>query len=171
MYEIHPGKTSEAYDIQEIYRWIIDHAVIQLLADKKLKKSDFITTEHYHTRLREKSAKLLLESTKSAFNTRATYKKKQYTYQNILQDNVQKLANYLQDKHTELKFTIPELHIRRTDDIKIRELIKNMTPEERRARGINKSTLWYQKKNLQEGKKIAIYEKVKTKINSYLTVV
>ena len=39
-----------------------------------------------------------------------------------------------------------------------------MTPEERKRLGINKSTLFYMKKNLQEGKSIKIYDKVLTKL-------
>jgi len=40
-----------------------------------------------------------------------------------------------------------------------------MSPEERRRLGINRNTLWYMKKNILEGKKIKIYEKVKTKVS------
>ena len=39
-----------------------------------------------------------------------------------------------------------------------------MTPEERKAKKINKSTLWYQKKMLKEGKAIKVYDKVRAKI-------
>ncbi|MDH3278788.1 MAG: hypothetical protein OEL84_04450 [Nitrosopumilus sp.] len=39
-----------------------------------------------------------------------------------------------------------------------------MTSEERKQLGINKSTLWYMKKNLSEGKSPKIYEKILLKI-------
>jgi CRISPR-associated protein Cas1 len=39
-----------------------------------------------------------------------------------------------------------------------------MTPEQRKELGINKSTLWYIRKNLREGKKVKLYDKVKAKI-------
>jgi len=39
-----------------------------------------------------------------------------------------------------------------------------MTPEERKQLGINKSTLWYIKKNLKNNKSFKIYDKVLTKI-------
>lgn len=41
-----------------------------------------------------------------------------------------------------------------------------MTPENRKKLGINKSTLFYMKKNIQEGKNIKIYDKVIKKIKS-----
>jgi CRISP-associated protein Cas1 len=48
------SKHSLAYDLQELYRWLVDLSIIQLLEDHKLGKSAFVTTEKYHTRLRVK---------------------------------------------------------------------------------------------------------------------
>ncbi|BAI61929.1 hypothetical protein MCP_1857 [Methanocella paludicola SANAE] len=70
------------------------------------------------------------------------YKKKQYTYQYVLRDNVQTLANYVLDKQKELHFNVPGVPIKRNDDTATREYILNMTPEQRKELGINKSTLW-----------------------------
>lgn len=114
--------------------------------------SDFVTTENNHTRLREHTAKLLLDCIKDTFNTRATYKKKQHTYQNVLSDYVQNLANYIQDKQKELRFNVPVIQIKRNDDPDMRDKILNMTPNQRKELGINKSTLWQIQKNLRECK-------------------
>ncbi|MDH3312834.1 MAG: hypothetical protein OEM28_06765 [Nitrosopumilus sp.] len=46
----------------------------------------------------------------------------------------------------------------------MKEKVLNMTPNERKKLGINKSTLWYMKKNLSEGKTPKIYEKILLKI-------
>ena len=40
-----------------------------------------------------------------------------------------------------------------------------MTPEHRKKLGINKSTLFYMKKNIQEGKNIKVYDKIIKKLN------
>ena len=58
--EIAPSKHLLVYDLQELFRYVIDYSVIELL-ETKLKKSDFIVTENYHVRLRPKTAKLLIE--------------------------------------------------------------------------------------------------------------
>ena len=50
------------------------------------------------------------------------------------------------------------------DNVELREKILNMTSDERKELGINKSTLWYIKKNLSEGKTPKIYEKILLKI-------
>lgn len=164
VHEIDKSKTPLVYDVQELGRWIIDLSVIELLEEKKLTKSDFITTENYHIRLREQTAKMLIEKIQANFNNRAKYKGKNNTYENIQLDNLMMLAAFIQDKQDKIKFDIPLLKISRNDNVEIRDQLLNMTPEERHRLGINRNTLWYIKKNLREGKTIKVYDKVMAKI-------
>jgi len=136
-----------------------------LLEKKKIKKSDFIITENYHTRLGEEIAKLLIEKINSNFNARYNYKNDiNYSYQIILQDNLQHLSNFIIDKKKEFDFVIPKMKLNRNDNAQLKENILSMTNDERKRLGINKSTLWYIKKNLSEGKTPKIYEKILLKI-------
>lgn len=82
----------------------------------------------------------------------------------MLQDNVQNLANYILDKQKELRFNVPAVQIKWNDDLEVRDKILKMTSEHRKELGINKSTLWQIQKNLREGKKVKLYDKVKDKI-------
>ena len=165
LHEINQSRTPLVYDIQELFRWLIDVSVIQLLEEKKIKKSNFIITENYHTRLGEDVAKMLIEKINSNFNARYNYKNnKQYSYQIILQDNLQQLSNFIVDKKKEFDFVIPKMKLNRNDDVELRRKILNMTSKERKELGINKSTLWHIKKNLSEGKTPKIYEKILLKI-------
>ena len=81
------------------------------------------------------------------------YKKKQYTYQYVLGDNVQILANYISGRSKGLRFNVPGIPIKRNDDNKTRDFILNMTPDQRKELEINKSTLWYIQKNLQKARR------------------
>ena len=164
VHEMDKSKTPLVYDVQEFGRWLIDLSVIELLEEKKLKKSDFIVTENYHIRLNEQTAKMLIEKIQSNFNNRTKYKGKNYTYENIILDNLTILAGFIQDKQDKLKLDIPPLKIRRNDNSEVRDHLLSMTPEERKQLGINRNTLWYIKKNLREGKTIKVYDKVKTKL-------
>ena len=165
LHEINQSRTPLVYDVQELFRWLIDVSVIQLLEEKKIKKSDFIITENYHTRLGENVAKLIIEKINSNFNAKCIYKNgKQYSYQIILQDNLQQLANFIVEKKKGLDFVIPKMKLNRNDNVELRDKILNMTSYERKQLGINKSTLWYIKKNLSEGKTSTIYEKILLKI-------
>ena len=69
-----------------------------------------------------------------------------------MQDNLQQLANFIADKKKEFDFDTPKIKLNRNDNVELREKILNMTPEERKELGINKSTLWYIQKNLSKGK-------------------
>ena len=166
LHEPTQAKSPLVYDVQELYRWIVDISVIQLLEEHKLKKKDFIITENYNMRLREKTAKLLIEKIKNNFNKKVPYKRnRNHTYQNILLNNVQILANFISGKSKNLKFEISIPTSENMPEFKVLRLkILGMTPEQRRGLKLNKSTLWYLKKSLESGKKPKIYQKVLEKI-------
>jgi len=165
LHEINQSHTPLVYDLQELFRWLIDLSVIELLENNKIRKSDFIITENYHTRLRENITKMLIEKINQNFNHKIQYKNnKRYSYQNILHDQIQQFANFILDKQKQLELDIPKIKLERNDDVGIKEQILNMTPHQRKELGINKSTLWYMKKNIAQKKRISIYSKVKSKI-------
>lgn len=165
LHELDDGRASLVYDIQELYRWLVDLSVIQLLEEKKLNKSDFIVTENYNIRLRESAAKMLIDQIVLNFNKAANYKGKMHSYRFILLDNVRMLANYVIGTNKALDFKIPEVQIRRDDNLELRDRISNMMPEERRELGLRRNTLWYMQRNIRDGKKIKIYKKVELKIH------
>ena len=110
--------------------------------------------------------KLLVEKINSNFNARYNYKNgKNYSYQTILQDNMQQLSNFIVNKKKKFDFVIPKIKLNRHDELEIRNKILNMTEIERKQLRINKSTLWYIKRNLNDGKTIQIHDKVIKKLN------
>jgi CRISPR-associated protein Cas1 len=162
LHEIAPSKHPLVYDLQELFRYVIDYSVIELL-ESKLRKSDFITTENYHIRLKPDTAKLLIEKIKNNFNKRYEFKNKQYTLDNIMFQNIRELSRYVSGKIKTLEFRTPDIEISRNDTIDIRNKIMSID-QEKKALKINKSTLWYQQKKIKEGKSIQIYNKTKVKI-------
>jgi len=87
--------------------------IFNLITERKdQKKSDCIITENYHIRLGENVGKLLIEKINSNFNSKYNYKNnKQYSYQIILQDNLQQLSNFIVNKRKELDFVIPKMKL------------------------------------------------------------
>jgi len=165
LHEVNQSHTPLVYDLQELFRWIIDISVIQLLEEKKIRKSDFIITENYHTRLREKTAKMLIDKINLNFNCKVSYKNnKNYSYQNILKDNVQQLANFIVDKKQEFEFNIPKTYLNNDVTSSLTEKIIKITPQQRKQLNINKSTIHYLKNNLKHRKKIKIYSKTFNKL-------
>ncbi len=141
----------------------IDYSVIELL-ETKLKKSDFITTENYHIRLKPNTAKLLMEKIKDNFNNRYEFKNKHYSLENIMFENIREFSRYIMGNSKHLEFSIPDIEIKRNDNSQVRDKIMSIDPEKRKELKINKSTLWYQQKKIKEGKSIKIYNKTKVKI-------
>jgi len=151
LHEIAPSKHPLVYDLHELFRYVVDYSVIELL-ETKLKKSDFITTENYHIRLKSNTAKLLIEKIKDNFNQRYEFKNKQHTLENIMFENIRELSRYIMGNVKQLGFRIPDITIKRNDNSLVRDKIMSIDPEKRKELKINKSTLWYQQKKNQRGK-------------------
>ena len=164
LHEIAPSKYPLVYDFQELFRHVVDYSVIQIL-ESGLKKSDFITTENYHIRLKPNTARLLIERIKENFNQLYDFRNKKHTLENIMLENIREFGKYLSEKSRILEFIIPEIKIKRNDSTYLREKIESIEPEERKKLKINKSTLWYQQKKIKEGKPVRLYEKTKVKIS------
>jgi len=163
LHEIDRSKHPLVYDLQELFRYVVDYSVIELL-ETKLTKTNFITTENYHIRLKPNIAKLLIEKIKNNFNQRYEFKNKQYALENIMFENIRELSKYITGNIKSLEFTIPDIEIKRNDNSQVRDKIMSIDPEKRKELKINKSTLWYQQKKIKEGKSIKIYNKTKMKI-------
>ncbi len=164
LHEASSSKMPLVYDFQELYRWLVDMSVLQLLEEKALKKSSFIVTENFHIRLREGTAKRLIEKLRINFNETTTHRNASYKNQVLIFENLRALSNHIQGKAAGLVFTLPEIKLKRNDSTNVKEDILGITPEERKKLGINKSTLWYIQKNIREGKRIKIYNKVMGKL-------
>ncbi|MEM3811644.1 MAG: CRISPR-associated endonuclease Cas1 [Thermoplasmata archaeon] len=160
LHEIAKSKMPLIYDIQGLYRWVSDLSVIQPLEDKKLKKSSFILTENYHVRLKPETSKLLIEKFKLNLNKKYQYNGKQHALGTIIFETVRKLANYISGNTKTLDLKAPDFSIEHIDP-ELKDKILAMTLEERKAKMINKSTLWYQKKMLNQGKVMKVYDKVR----------
>ena len=130
----------------------------------KLKRSDFITTENYHIRLRPDTAKLLIEKLKNNFNKRFEFRNKQHTLDNIMFENVRELHRYISGNQKLLGLNIPDISISRNDTIGMKDRIITIDPQKGKALRINKSTSRYQKKNIKESNAIKMYKKTKVRV-------
>ncbi len=69
----------------------------------------------------EDIVKMLIKKINLNFNARYNYKNnKQYSYQVILQDNLQQLSNFIIEKKKEFDFITPKMKINRNDNLELR---------------------------------------------------
>ena len=130
LHEIAPSKHPLVYDLQELFRYVIDYSVIELL-ETELKKLDFIKTENYHISLKPNTAKLMIEKIKNNFNQRYEFKNNQHTLENIMFENIRELSRYITGISKSLEFSIPYMEIKRNDNSQIRERIMSIDPEKK----------------------------------------
>ena len=129
-----------------------------------MKKSDLITTENYHIRLKPDTAKLLIEKIKNNFNQPYEFRNKQHILENIMSENIRELSRYIIGNSKQCEFATPDIEIKRNDNSQVRNKIMSIDPEKREELKINKSMLWYQQKKIKERKTIKIYNKTRVKI-------
>lgn len=163
LHELLHGRDSLVFDVLELIRYACDLSVVQLF-EQGVKLSDFITTENYFVRLRPETVQRLVTILKVNLNTKSNYKGRNCTLENVFYSELRNLVDFLMEKRSTLTFSMPEIQIRRNDDLILREKLLKMTPDERKQRGIRRNTLWYQQKAIREGKKIKIYAKIVTKL-------
>ena len=78
-------------------------------------------------------------------------------------ENIRELGRYITGNSKQFEFAIPDIEIKRNDNSQVRDKIMSIDPEKRKELNINKSTLWYQQKNIREGKTIKVYSKTKVR--------
>jgi len=59
---------------------------------------------------------------------------------------------------------MPEIEIKRNDNSQFMDKIMSIDPDKRKKLKINRTTLWYQQKNIKEGKTLRVYNKTMVKI-------
>lgn len=125
LHEIASSKYPLVYDFQELFRYVIDYSVLEML-ESGLKKSDFITTENYHTHLKPDIAKKLIKKITENFNQRYDFKKNKYTLENIMFENVREFSKYILGKYKLLDFNIPRITVSRNYTVNVRGKITSI---------------------------------------------
>ena len=130
----------------ELWRINVDYSVIQTLEQLNRKDKNHYLTDTYEAMLSEKTIKILFE--KFRFNL---------SLEEII-FNARILANYMLGKKT-LSFSLKPIAVRTLFENE--EMKSKVLTQSYRELGMNKSTLWYQKKRLKESGSIRIYNNTK----------
>jgi CRISP-associated protein Cas1 len=131
----------------ELWRTNVDHAVLQTLEEmRKSKGKKFGFTDKYEVEITADSAKLLLEKNRFSLSL-----------EEII-FNARLLSKFILGENKKLAFRLRSIETRRKDTIQTKHLIRSKTFKEL---GLNKSTLWYQKRRLEETGSLRIYNKTR----------
>ncbi|CAG0958922.1 hypothetical protein METP3_00705 [Methanosarcinales archaeon] len=161
------GKNSLAYDLQELFRFLIDLAIINLIEKDAMDTKDFIRTENYNLRLRPTGAKKLLTEINSMFNKTVEYGGKQNSWSYIIQLKTRELAQYLMSTRKKLDFLTPSYDIPRLDSDIIRKKILDISYSDWKKLGFSKGTLHYMKQNAMDDKPFTLNKHVRDRLEEW----
>jgi len=167
LHEMNPGKNSLAYDLQELFRFLIDLAIINIIEKNAMDTKDFIRTENYNLRLRPTGAKKLLNEINSMFNKTVEYGGKQNSWSYIIQLKTRKLAQYLIGTKKKLDFASPYYQIERQDSEEIRKQILRISYTDWKKLGFSKGTLHYMKRNAEGNKPFTLNKHVRDRLGKW----
>ena len=169
LHETASAQTAESlvFDLEELFRWLVDLCVIQAFETRTLTPHDFIfTKDDYLYRMTWESRMRFRDLLIEAFNSGVEYEGQTLKWDTVVEAEALKLARYLKGSSRELDFTEPAPKFERQDTEAVREKILSMTSEEAKQRGIGKSTLHYLRKHARGEGSFRIYGKVLEKIDS-----
>lgn len=165
LHEISIGKEPLVYDLQELFRFLIDLAVIDSFENNVFDKRDFIRTENYNLKLRLIGAKKFVKEVEKQFNRKVQYLGTEYRWSFVILMKARELSQFLLNKRKEINFSMPKFEIERIDNNELRERILKLTNSEARKLRIAKNELWYLKQKAKSESSFKIYKKVLQKIS------
>jgi CRISPR-associated protein Cas1 len=167
LHEMQAGKNSLAYDVQELFRFIVDLAVISLIEADRMEKKDFIRTENYTLRLRSAGARKVTDEINGWLNKSAVYQGKETSWDYVIFLKARELAHYLIAKQKSLDLISPDYAINCPDAADIRKKILSIPYAEWRKRGFSKGALHYMKKNAEGDQPFTLNKHVLTRLDQW----
>jgi len=150
--------------VQELFRFLIDLAVISLIEREEMDGTDFARTENYSLRLRPTGARKVTDEVNAWFNKTVTYEGKECAWSYIILLKTRELAHYLTGKKRSLDFCAPEWTIERPDSDEVRQKILAISYKEWKEMGFSKGTLHYMKKNAESGQPFSLNKHVRERL-------
>jgi CRISP-associated protein Cas1 len=139
--------TGLVYDLMELWRTNSDYAVIQTLEQLNSKDKNHFLTDTYEAMLSKKTIDLLFQNFKSNLRLEEI----------IL--NSRRFASFLVGRSQSLEFSLKPLVVKEAFE---KDAVKEMIlTKSHRELGMNKSTLWYQRKHLRETGSVRLYNKTR----------
>jgi len=139
--------TGLVYDLMELWRTNSDYSVIQTLEQLDRKDRNHFLTDTYEAMLSQRTISLLFQNFK--FNLKL---------EEIIM-NARRFASFLVDRSQNLEFVLRPVAVKEVFE---RDAVREMIlTKSHRELGMNKSTLWYQRKRLTETGSVRLYAKTK----------
>ena len=135
------------FDLMELWRTNSDYSVVQTLEQLNSKDKNHFLTDTYEAMLSKRTIDLLFQNFKSNLKLEEI----------IL--NSRRFASFLLGRSQGLDFNLKPIEVKEAFE---RDAVKEtILTKSHRELGMNKSTLWYQRKHLRETGSVRLYNKTK----------
>jgi CRISPR-associated protein Cas1 len=158
-------KQSLAYDLQELFRWLVDLSVIEAFESKTLDLHDFyFTGNDYRFRFEADAKQRFIEVLRERFSSGVTYKGRVLKWDTVIEQKVGELGRFLIGKSSMLDTVEPAPILERNDDRKMRAKILALRQSDAKQIGIGKSTLHYLREKARNEQPFSVYRKVSERL-------
>ncbi|HYW01134.1 MAG TPA: CRISPR-associated endonuclease Cas1 [Candidatus Acidoferrum sp.] len=158
-------KQSLVYDLQELFRWIVDLSVMRAFESGALDLPHFyFTGDDYRYRFDGEAKTRFLNLLREQFNSGVNYRGRVLKWDTIIERKINELGRFLNNESPILDFVEPSPKLERLDNRELRIRILGLTSSQAKELGIGKSTLRYLRKNASNNKSFKIYSKVRRTI-------
>lgn len=164
LHEAQPGANPLVYDFMELFRWVCDLTLIEMLQRKKLRIENFTVKTDYRRWLRTDSASSLTQRLVENLNRKVKSGAGEMQLGTLLDNQVRTLVRCIESSSKGIAFIVPfSADVNYVDDA-FKEKVLKLTPDERRLLGLRKNTIHYIKKNIAKNRPIRVYQKVRVKL-------
>jgi CRISP-associated protein Cas1 len=165
LHEMQQGKYSLAYDMQELFRFLIDLSVLNLVEKGSMEKKDFIRTENFTLKLRASGTRKITQEVNSWLNKTVNYQEKDVSWNYVIFLKIRELAHYLLGKKKSIDLISPEYLLARQDSNDVRKKILSIPYAQWKKQGFSKGTLHYMKKNAGNNKPFTLNKHVRRRLD------
>ena len=126
----------------------------------------YFTGDDYRYRFEPETRQRFLDLLRERFNSGVNYNGRALKWDTIIEQKTVELGRYLVGRTGNLDFSEPSPSLKTTDDPKLRRRIFSLSHSEAQKLGIQKSTLYYLRKNARTNIPFRVYHKVRMKLEA-----
>jgi CRISPR-associated protein Cas1 len=153
--------------MQELFRFLVDLAVFNIVEKSSMEKKDFIRTENFTLKLRASGTRKITNELNSWLNKTVIYQEKEISWNYVIFLKTRELAHHLIGKKKTLDLVSPKYQIERQDSDEVRKKILSIPYAQWKKRGFSKGTLNYMKKNAESDKPFTLNKHVRERLNQW----
>jgi len=158
-------KQSLVYDLQELFRWLVDLTVMQAFESGALDLPHFyFTGDDYRYRFNGEAKTRFMNLLREQFNSGVTYKGRVLRWDTVIEQKTSELSRFLVGRSREVDFTEPMPNLERPDSYDLRTRILSLTQTDATKLGVCKSTLHYLRSNAKAHRSFKVYQPVMRKL-------